>query len=157
MEIVTENNTIDVLNSLVIINNDRIEGYKTASKEKRETDLKELFFSFIVTSEQCRKELIAEIIKLGGIPNEGTRIIGKFFRVWMEVKAALTGRNRKAILDSCKYGEGIALETYKNVLIQDVHEINSMEQLMLNKHYEFLKTDYDTIMELRSGIIIKRE
>lgn len=115
-----------------------------------------MFFSFIVTSEQCRKELIAEIIKLGGIPNEGTRIIGKFFRVWMEVKAALTGRNRKAILDSCKYGEGIALETYKNVLIQDVHEINSMEQMMLNKHYEFLKTDYDTIIELRSGINIKK-
>ena len=62
MENVTEYNTIKVLNSLVIINNDRIEGYKTASNETREIDLKTLFFDFIKTSEHCRKELIAEVI-----------------------------------------------------------------------------------------------
>ena len=32
--------TIDVLNSLIEINNDRIYGYETASKEVEETDLK---------------------------------------------------------------------------------------------------------------------
>lgn len=147
---VIEHNTIEILNTLIIINNDRIEGYKTAIEETRETDLKTLFSNFIETSEQCRKELVAEVIKLGGIPDEGTRIIGKFFRVWMDVKAALTCNNRKAILDSCKYGERVALETYKNVLIQDVNDINLKEQNMLNKHYELLKSDYDKIKELRN-------
>lgn len=156
MENVTEHNTIDVLNLLIVINNDRIEGYKTASKETTETDLKTLFFNFIETSEQCRKELIAEVIKLGGIPNEETRIIGNFFRVSMDVEAALTGNKRKVILDSCKYGEDVALETYKNVLIQDVNDINSKEQNMLNKHYELLKSDYDKIKELRTAIGIKK-
>ncbi len=33
---------IDALNSLIIINNDRIEGYKTANNEAQETDLKML-------------------------------------------------------------------------------------------------------------------
>jgi hypothetical protein len=33
-----------------------------------------------------------------GTPEEGTRITGKFFRVWMDVKAALTNKDRKAIL-----------------------------------------------------------
>lgn len=152
MENVKEHNTIDVLNSLIIINNDRIEGYKTASKETSEIDFKTLFFSFIETSERCKKDLVAEVIKHGGTPNEGTRITGKFFRVWMEVKAALTCNNRKAILDSCKYGEDVALETYKNVLIQEVNDINPKEQDMLNKHYEILKFDYDKIIELRTAI-----
>lgn len=151
MENVTEHNTIDVLNSLVIINNDRIEGYKTASNETSEADLKALFLNFIETSERCRKELVAEVIKIGGIPNEGTRMTGKFFRVWMDVKAALTCNNRKAILVSCKYGEDVALETYKNVLIQDVNDINLIEQNMLNKHYELLKSDCDKIKELRNA------
>ncbi len=156
MENVTEHYTIEVLNSLVIINNDRIEGYKTASKETKEIDLKTLFFDFIKTSELCRKELIAEVIKHGGIPNEGTRITGKFFRVWMDVRVALMCNNRKAILDSCKYGEDVALETYKNVLIQDVNAINSKEQNMLNMHYQILKSDYDKINELRYTISIKK-
>jgi uncharacterized protein (TIGR02284 family) len=69
----------------------------------------------------------------------------------MEVKVALTCNNRKAILDSCKYGEDVALETYKNVLIQEVNAINSIEQNMLNKHYEILKSDYDKINELRNN------
>lgn len=151
MENTTGQHTIEVLNSLIIINNDRIEGYKTASNETNESDLKSLFSTFIKTSERCRKELIVEVSKLNGIPNEGTRITGKFFRVWMEVKVALTCNNRKAILDSCKYGENVALETYKNVLIQEVNDINSKEQNMLNKHYEILKSDYDKINELRNN------
>lgn len=157
MENVTENNTIVVLNSLVIINNDRIEGYKTASEETGEADLKALFFNFIETSERCRKELVAEVIKIGGTPNEGTRITGKFFRVWMDVKYALTCNNRKAILVSCKHGEDIALETYKNVLIQDVNDINSIEQNMLNMHYKLLKSDCDKIKELRNAITNKKK
>jgi hypothetical protein len=35
--------TIEVLNTLITINNDRIEGYDTAAKETDEYDLKNLF------------------------------------------------------------------------------------------------------------------
>jgi uncharacterized protein (TIGR02284 family) len=107
---VTEHNTVGVLNSLIIINNDRIEGYKIASNETTETDLKALFSNFIETSEQCRNELVVEVSKLGGTPNEYTILIGGFFLDLMDVKVALTANNRKAILDSCKYSERVALE-----------------------------------------------
>uniref|UniRef100_UPI0025C47882 YtxH domain-containing protein n=1 Tax=Marinilabilia sp. TaxID=2021252 RepID=UPI0025C47882 len=48
---------IEVLNSLITINNDRIEGYETASNETEEPDLKNLFAQFISTSQKCKKEL----------------------------------------------------------------------------------------------------
>ena len=153
---VTEHNTVGVLNSLIIINNDRIEGYKIASNETTETDLKALFSNFIETSEQCRNELVVEVSKLGGTPNEYTILIGGFFLDLMDVKVALTANNRKAILDSCKYSERVALEKYKNVLIQEVNDINLKEQNMLNNHYELLKSDYDKIKELRKAINIKK-
>lgn len=144
--------TIEAFNSLIVINNDRIEGYKTANEETKETDLKMLFSDLMQTSVDCRKELVAEVELLGGTPDEGTRVSGKFFRVWMEVKAALTGNDRKTILDSCEYGEDVALKTYKDVLIQDYHDTNSKEQNMLNKHYGLLKTDHDKVKELRDAI-----
>ena len=74
----------------------------------------------------------------------------------MDVKVALTANNRKAIFDSCKYSERVALEKYKNVLIQEVNDINLKEQNMLNNHYELLKSDYDKIRELRKAINIKK-
>ncbi|WP_310556310.1 PA2169 family four-helix-bundle protein [Flavobacterium sp.] len=144
--------TIEAFNSLIVINNDRIEGYKTAEAEAQETDLKMLFSDFMQTSVECRKELVAEVIQLGGTPDEGTRVTGKFFRVWMDLKAALTGNDRKAILDSCEYGEDAALETYKKVLIQDHQDTNSKEQDMLNKHYALLKVDHDKVKKLRDTI-----
>ena len=144
--------TIEAFNSLIVINNDRIEGYKTAEAEADETDLKMLFSDLMQTSIQNRKDLVAEVIRLGGTPDEGTRITGKFFRVWMDVKAAFTGNDRKAILDSCEYGENVILETYKNVLIQDHKDTNSSEQQMLNRHYGLLKADYEKIKELRDAI-----
>lgn len=145
--------TIEVFNSLIVINNDRIEGYKTANEETKETDLKMLFSNLMQTSVDCRKELVAEVTRLGGTIDEGTRITGKFFRVWMDVKAALTGNERKTILDSCEYGEDVILETYKKVLIQDHQDTNSKEQDIFNKHYALLKLDHDKVKQLRDEIV----
>jgi uncharacterized protein (TIGR02284 family) len=143
---------ISAFNSLIVINNDRIEGYKTAEAEAQETDLKMLFSDLMETSVQNRKELVAEVKRLGGTPDEGTRVTGKFFRVWMDAKAALTGNDREAILDSCEYGEDVILKTYKKVLIQDHQDTNSKEQDMLNKHYALLKVDHDKVKQLRDAI-----
>lgn len=38
-----EKESTAVLNDLVVINNDRVEGYETAAKEAEETELKDLF------------------------------------------------------------------------------------------------------------------
>lgn len=143
---------IEVFNSLIVINNDRIEGYKTAEAEAQETDLKMLFSDLMETSVHNRKELVEEVKNLGGTPDEGTRVTGKFFRVWMDVKAAFTGNDRKTILDSCEYGEDVILETYKKTLIQDHQDTNSSEQAMLNKQYSLLKSDHDKVKQLRDAM-----
>ena len=145
--------TIEAFNTLIVINNDRIEGYTTAEAEAEKTDLKRLFSNLMETSVQNRKELVAEVIRLGGTPDEGTRVTGKFFRVWMDVKSALSGNERKTILDSCVYGEDVILDVYKKILIEDHQDITSTEQDLLNKHYALLKSDHDKVKDLRDAII----
>ena len=138
---------IEAFNTLIVINNDRIEGYKTAEAEAKETDLKMLFSDLMETSVQNRKELVAEVIRLGGTPEEGTRVTGKFLRMWMDVKAALTGNDREKILDSCKYGEDVIHETYKKVLINDDLNTSFLEKDMLNKHLALLQSDQDKVKQ----------
>jgi hypothetical protein len=48
--------SIDVLNTLIEINNYRIEGYETASKETKEQDLKTLFAQLSHTIQKCKNE-----------------------------------------------------------------------------------------------------
>jgi uncharacterized protein (TIGR02284 family) len=148
--------SIDLLNTLIEINNDRIEGYETASKETEEADLKSLFAQLSQTSYACKAELVGEVEALGGTPVEGTKVSGKFFRVWMDVKAALTGKDRKAILDSCEYGEDVAVDTYKKVLenhANEEEELTSDQIAMIEEQYQLIKADHDTVKSLRDSLV----
>ena len=143
---------IEVLNTLITINNDRIEGYETASKETEELDLKTLFAIFISTSQKCKQELISEVHTLGGEVAEGTKISGKFFRVWMDVKAALTGKDRKAILNSCEYGEDEALDTYEEALENGLEHLSAVQQTMVIAQRSLLRADHDHVKALRDAL-----
>ena len=141
--------TIAVLNTLITINNDRIEGYETASKETEEHDLKTLFAQFSSTSQKCKQELTNEVSRLDGTSAEGTLTTGKLHRVWMDVKAALTGKDRDAILKSCEFGEGVAQDTYEKALENDIENLNVEQQTMIKAQHTLLKADHDKVKSMR--------
>ena len=145
--------SIEALNMLIEINNDRIKGYETALNETEEADLKNIFSMFLQTSQKCKVELVTEVNKLGGSPIEGTKTSGKFFRVWMDVKAALTGKNRKEILSSCEYGEDAAIDTYNKVLKNDIENITSEQQAIINAQRKLLKADHDKVKSMRDMLV----
>ena len=144
--------TTAVLNELIQINNDRIEGYRTASDETDESDLKSFFSELKATSVRLNSELRAEVTRLGGTPTEETKITGKFFRVWMDVKAALTGKNRKLILDSCEFGEDVAKKTYADTLKNDSENLTAEQQSMLREQHSALITDHDKVKSMRNAV-----
>lgn len=141
---------IDALNKLIEINNDRIEGYETASKEANETDLKSLFGELASTSQKNVSELRAEVTRLGGKPEEGTRVTGKFFRAWMDVKAAFTGNDRHTILDSCEFGEDKALEVYESAL-EDNKNLTAEQIQLVSQQQTALRADHDRVKALRDA------
>jgi uncharacterized protein (TIGR02284 family) len=145
--------SIEVLNTLIEINNDRIAGYETASKETEESDLKSLFSGLKQTSEMCSSELISEVVKLGGKPIEGTKTTGKLYRVWMDIKSALTGKDRKTILSSCEFGEDMAVDTYQKVLRDNLSDITSDQQTMLNSQLAKIKAGHDKVKTLRDALV----
>ena len=141
--------TIEVLNSLIEINNDRIVGYETALNETEEEDLKSLFSQFRQTSLKCKSELIHEVHELGGIPVEGTKTSGKFFRVWMDMKFFITCFDRTTILYSCEHGEDAAVDTYNSALSNNLEVITTKQQSMLTTQQALLLADHDYIKNLR--------
>lgn len=146
--------TIKILNKVIGINNDRIEGYETASKETKDEELVILFFRFIQTSKKCNIELISEVLQLGGVPEVKTKIIGKFFRVWMDLKSALTCNNRKVILSSCEYGENKAIGTYNYVLKNKSASLNVDQQKILTIQLALIYMDHNNLKEIRNKILV---
>ena len=141
--------TIAVLNTLITINNDRIEGYETAAEDIEDQDLKTLFAAFSSTSKTCKQHLTDEVNRLGGTAAEGTLTAGKLHRVWMDVKAAITGKDRKAILGSCEYGEEFAKDTYEKALENDTENLTAEQQTMIKAQHTLLNADHDKIKSMR--------
>ncbi len=143
---------VDALNELIQINNDRIEGYEKASKETNETDLKMLFGRFASKSNMFKSQLNSEVVKRNGKPNESTTASGKVFRVWMDFKAALTGKDRKAILSSCEFGEDAAQEVYEDVIKASIGLPTDIMQIITSQKTT-LRQDHDEIKALRDAAI----
>ncbi len=141
--------TIDILNTLVVINHDRIEGYKTAMDEiKDDEGLKDSFSKFQQTSFSCNAALGAEVRQLGGAAEEGTKNTGKIHRTWMDFKAMVNGHDRKGILSSCAYGDDAAMTTYKDALEDDKEHLSGEQQAMLQSQLALITSDYNKVKML---------
>lgn len=141
---------IEVLNDLIQINNDRIEGYERALKEAKDTDvdLKGIFSEMTDQSRKYVNELTQEVVKLGGDPAKDTTISGKVYRAWMDVKAAFTGKDRENILASCEFGEDAAQRAYQTALESDAYMSTDIRQL-ISEQKSSLKTAHDAIKKYR--------
>lgn len=148
----TNEKLTEVLNDLIEINNDRVNGYEKAVDETKDLDV-DLQAAFKKMADDSRKyaaELTREVIKLGGEPATGTTNRGKIYRVWMDVKATFTGHDRQSVLESCEYGEDAAQEAYKDALASDA-EIDANTRKIITDQQAELKTAHDLVKKYRDA------
>ena len=139
------------LNGLIEINNDRTEGYQKAAEETTDTALKSLFQRFADSSRSYRNELVSLVRNNGGEPAEGTTGSGKLYRVWMDIKSALAGRDRKAVLSNCEYGEDVALEAYRGVTEAKEFALPGNIREILQRQQTEIKSAHDEIKRMRDS------
>lgn len=142
---------IGLLNELIQINNDRIEGYERAAKEIKDTmntEMKSLFFQMAEDSRKYKNDLVDAVVSLGGEPAESTTASGKIYRAWMDVKSAFSKDDLKAALESCEYGEDVALKAYQEVLQSEVAWPSEISTLVSNQRQE-LRASHDKIKRYR--------
>lgn len=147
-----------VLNDLIRINNDRIVGYEKGIDELKDgdADLRTLFHRYIQESRQYVNELTHEVTRLGGDATDGTTNSGKVYRVWMDLKAVVTGKDRKTILSNCEFGEDAAQKAYEMALNSDDVDFEpSLRELIITQKAQ-LKVGHDEVKRLRDSQLADR-
>lgn len=144
--------TAEVLNDLVQINNDRIEGYNRALKDLKdgEGDLKSLFLSIIDDSNRYKNELGKEVEVLGKDIETSTTTSGKIHRAWLDVKAAFTAHDTHDILEECEFGEDAAVKAYKEALNEEY--IPAFLREIITRHHDEVLDAHDEIKALRDNV-----
>lgn len=146
-------NQIEVLNDLIKINNDRIEGYRKAAEQLKEdrSNLIPIFDKLQAESLANKTDLNNEVLRLGGSPDDGTTAGGKLYRAWMDVKATFGGDNPASVLVSCEGGEDAAKRAYKsavesNDLGDSLSIVSSQQHAQLQSHdqIKMLRDQYNS-------------
>jgi uncharacterized protein (TIGR02284 family) len=139
----TTEKSVEVLNDLIEINNDRVAGFEHAIKDLGEgdADLKAVFEKFAGDSRENVQELTSVVNRIGGEAETGTSGSGSIHRAWIDVKATFTGHDRKSILDECERGEDAIKRAYQDALTDneglpaDVQQvISSQQQKVIDGH-----------------------
>ena len=110
--------TVDALNDLLQITNDRLEGFKKVDTKMIESygDLSKEYDHMVTESTQMRTELSSLVRERGGDPDNSTTVAGGLHRTWIDVKNSLTGNKDEATLENVVFGEHAAINAYEGVL-----------------------------------------
>ena len=142
-------NTVEVLNDLIRINNDRVEGYgkAIAQSEKENLDLINTFEKMITQSTDYLTDLGSLVSKYGGTVSTDSTIMGKIYRTWMDVQITFSANDRKNIQSECEFGEDAAQKAYNMAL--DEKDLTEEARALIMVQKTALKSSHDLIKNWR--------
>jgi uncharacterized protein (TIGR02284 family) len=104
------------LNDLIETCKDGVNGFRTAAEGVTRPDAKALFTSRVPAIERAASELQAEVRRLGGEPETTGSVAATVHRGWINLKAAVTGKDEAAVITECERGEEVAVKNYEDAL-----------------------------------------
>jgi uncharacterized protein (TIGR02284 family) len=144
--------TIEILNDLIEINNDRIEAYRLALRDLKEEDqtFAPLFLKMMDESTKNNRALSREVGILGGEAESGTSLEGKIYRAWMNVKTAFMGKSSLHILENCEVIEDATLDAYRAAI--QCEELSDYLREMISDQLDALLHAHDNIKKIRDTL-----
>ena len=148
----TTDKSIEVLNDLIEINNDRVAGFEKAIKDLGEPnmDLKDLFEKLSDDSKDNVAGLTSAVQQNGGDAETGTSTSGAIHRAWIDVKATFGGHDRKGILEECERGEDAIKKAYSSALEAD-NSLNAQLVQLIMQQKAGIDAGHNEIKALRDS------
>ncbi|SEL24082.1 ferritin-like domain-containing protein [Nitrosovibrio tenuis] len=137
---------VDMLNGLIEISRDGMEGFKTCAEDVRDPSLKMYFQNRAQGCLEAVRNLTAEVRKYGGEPDTSGSAVGALHRAWVDIKTAISNQDNIAVLEECERGEAAAMIAYENALRGDMP--GDLRALLENQ-YEGAKRNHDRVRQLR--------
>lgn len=104
------------LNRLLEKNVDAEKGYRFASENVKDPQLKAFFSERAEERYDFIHQLKTEIRNFGETPKEKSSLAGEAHRTWMNLKATFFAKKAEPGLEEVVRGENVAVEEYKEIL-----------------------------------------
>ena len=144
------NDQTTILKTLTSTLNDSVNGYRDAAENAEGSQFQQIFRDNASERERVAGELAGEVRRLGGTPDEDGTVLGRTHQAWLDLKAAVTGRDDKAIINEVERGEDYLKEKFEAALKEDVLAPES--RTVVERAYQSVRKGHDQISQLKHGL-----
>jgi len=141
---------IKVLNELIETTIDSITGYEDSAKNIDNERLRQIFRERADERQRIVEDLRNEVRRLGGDPEESGTFLGKTHQRFEDLKAAISGRDEKAIVNEVERGEDYLKEKFETAL--ESGKLSGETRAAVERAYQSVRAGHDQISQLKHGL-----
>ena len=141
---------ISTLNTLIATTIDSITGYEDSAQNVDNERFREIFRQRANERQQIVEQLRSEVRRLGGEPEDGGSFMGKAHQRFEDLKAAITGRDEKAIINEVERGEDYLKDKWQTALQSG--ELKGESHDLVERCYQSVKSGHDQMSQLKHGM-----
>lgn len=138
---------ISTLNSLIATTLDSVEGYTEAASDSESGRFGSLFTARAGERRVVATNLQAEVTRLGGEPSQGGTALGGVHRMFLNLKAAVTGQDAQAIVNEVEAGEDHIKAKYEDAL-KDA-ELSQPVRAAIEAGYKSVREGHDQMRDIK--------
>jgi uncharacterized protein (TIGR02284 family) len=139
--------TLETLTTTLI---DSINGYKDAASNAEGSRFQELFRSMADERSRVAEDLRSEIRRLGGNPPDDGSFLGATHQRFLDLKAAVTGRNDESIINEVERGEDYLKEKFETAL--NSQDLPAESRSVIERAYQSVRQGHDRVSSLKHGL-----
>ena len=141
---------IATLNTLIATTIDSITGYEDAASNSDGGRFAEIFRDRANERQQVVEELRSEVRRLGGNPEDDGSFMGKTHQRFLDLKAAVTGRDDKAIINEVERGEDYIKAKFEAALNDG--PLDGDSRAVVERCFQSVREGHDQMSQLKHGM-----
>ncbi|WBH17855.1 PA2169 family four-helix-bundle protein [Sphingomonas radiodurans] len=141
---------IRTLNGLIATTLDSADGYEAAAKDAETGRFTDRFLARASERRQVVTDLQAEVARQGGNPEDDGTVLAGAHRVFLDLKAAVTGQDDKAIVNEVERGEDHIKAKFESAM-QD-NELSAATKSAIGSAWGSVKSGHDEMRDLKHSM-----
>src|SRR3954454_7126914 len=141
---------ISTLNTLIATTIDSITGYEDSAQNIDNERFREIFRRRASERQEVVEQLRAEVRRLGGDPEDSGSFLGKAHQLFEDLKAAVTGRDEKSIINEVERGEDYLKGKWQAALQSG--NLHGETHDLVERCYQSIKSGHDQMSALKHGM-----
>jgi uncharacterized protein (TIGR02284 family) len=145
-----QSDQISTLNTLIATTIDSINGYEDSAQNVENERFREIFRQRANERQEVVESLRAEVRRLGGNPEDDGSFLGKVHQRFEDLKAAITGRDEKAIVNEVERGEDYIKGKFETALKADT--LSGDSRAVVERCFQSVRSGHDQMSQLKHGM-----